>query len=57
MARVFSFGTLLFTVFNFLFVFPFVYKNYVAVLICKAFEAIGLGLCLPTAVPIATILV
>lgn len=40
-----------------MFVFPFVYKNYVAVLICKAFEAIGLGLCLPSAIPMATFLV
>lgn len=40
-----------------MFVFPFVAHNYVAILICKAIESIGLGLCLPTAIPMATFLV
>lgn len=40
-----------------MFVFPFIYKNYIAILICKAIESIGLGLCLPTAIPMSTFLV
>lgn len=57
MARIFSIGTLIFTIFNIMFIFPFIYKNYAAILVCKAIESIGLGFCLPTAVPMSTFLV
>ena len=57
MPIIFSIGTLIFTIFNLIFIFPFIYKSYGAILACNALESIGLGLCLPSAVPMGTFLV